>query len=163
MRPPYLLSSLDKVKDVTLLEIIKDDKLRDQLMHKRDSVLSKLGDGNTGLMSEPLLHNNYSFEISPLFDIQQSQAAIGYVLIVTSSQRNNITSLYEQSMKTSGDTITLRLEKDDDLSAAVEKVIKLCREQFAFSYDKIKDVLNGRKEYDSQFTQVYWSFTTAGH
>lgn len=154
MRPPYLLATLDKVKDVTLLEIIKDDKLREQLLKLKEEVIAIQASGNALHQPEPLLHNNYSFEISPLFDIQQSQAVIGYVLIVTSSQSNNITALYDQSMKGPGDIISLRLDLNDDLGTAVDKVIKLCKEQFAFSYDKIRDVLNGRRDYDTHFSKV---------
>lgn len=150
IRPPYLISTLDKAKDVTLQEIIKDASLREQLLKLKEQAMS----GTRASDAKPIMHNNYSFELVSLHDIQESSEAIGYMLIVTTSQKNNIKSLYEQSLKNSRDLISLRLEDDDDLSSSIDKVLKFCREQFALSYEKMRDILSGRKDIEKDMNKV---------
>lgn len=141
MRPPYLISTLDKAKDVTLQEMIKDSALRDRLLKLKEEVLFQ-----GQLNKSQILHNNYSLQISPLFELQRSDVPMGFMLIVTTSHKNNIKSFYEQTLKNKADVVSLELDVDDDLPASLDKVMRLCREQFALSYERIRDIVSGKKE-----------------
>ena len=143
MRPPYLMSTLDKAKDVTLQEMIKDSALRERLLKLKDEVLFQVGHNKS-----QILHNNYSLQIAPLFELQQSEMPLVFMLIVTTSQKNNIKSFYEQTLKSKADVVTLELDPEDDLNICFDKVMKLCREQFALGYEKIRDIVTGKKELD---------------
>ena len=142
MRPPYLISTLDRGKDISLYEMIKDTDLREKVLKLKESILIEGSD-----FSSTLTHKNYQFRVTPIFSMETTSPASGYMLIVTTSQSNSIASLYDTgAAKSSTDKLMLKIEKDEDLPITVEKVIRLCREQFGLTIDKIRDILTGKQD-----------------
>lgn len=142
MRPPYLISTLDRGKDITLHEMIKDVDLRGKVLKLKDQITDQPDSHDSSLT-----HKNYSFRVVSIFGLDSTAAPTGYMLIVTTSQSNNIASLYDTgAAKSSTDKLMLKIEKDEDLPATAEKVIRLCREQFGLTAEKIRDILTGKQE-----------------
>lgn len=135
MRQPYLLSTLDMGKDTSLFEMIKDTSLRESLVKLKEEAMAA-----GAKKAFTIVYKNYPMIITPMFSQECSQPPIGYMLICPNEQSNRIENIVD-AIGTTMDSITLRIEEGETLESCVNKVLRLCQEQFGLSSIQVREYL----------------------
>jgi hypothetical protein len=143
MRPPYLLSTLDPVKDITLHEMVKDTALRELLLKTKEELYK-----SNSNQSSTVTYKNYVFNLSPIYTHSTKEEPGGYFLVIPNIINNSMISLYEGANKDKvgggqGPRMSLMVEKDDDLTGFTDKIVSLCREQYGLSPENMRNILSG--------------------
>lgn len=129
---------------MTLLDIAKNQNLRQLIVSKRDLVFKK---GVTE--SQVFEFNKSTYTVTPILNYLNLSETIGFLLIIESDMESNLRSVME-NRQNYGKILRLRFKADDTIEKRVMKSMKFLNQIYGASRLHIEQVLKNQANQEKQ-------------
>lgn len=130
---PYMLSNFHPTKEVTILDIISNQELREKVMVNRDLAIKNGKDYQFEF-------NKINYAIHVIYDYLHLKEVSGFMLTIETDSEKLLDHIMENSTSY-GRTLKVKFKDIDELDQRIEKSLKFLNKVYGVSAKKVQEIL----------------------
>jgi hypothetical protein len=133
-----MLSNFNPSKEITILDMIINQELREKIIQTRDLSLKNGRDYNFEF-------NKTTYILHVVYDYLHLKEPIGFMLTIKTDSERLLDQVME-TRQTYGQTLRLRFKESDDLKARVKKSLKFLNKIYGVSSKRVLQILKNKEK-----------------